>query len=211
MPREIVEKKFPFRHAPQVGHFVIVKANHESGNEVEFTSQIGQWDERLHAPDNASHAQHPCAFAEHGKIIEIEADDFVSEQLPDVSEVPGAATEIENAFARDNIELDVADAANINVDPTGKIEIFRPIFARIVDGVALINLFELLTIDRIDDCVRFELDGNAPSEDETTEMASRAAESTAACQFCYFVGIAHRLFQDTLQLWRDAAISIKMG
>src|SRR5438128_12655194 len=102
MPREIVEKKFPFRHAPQVGHFVIVKANHESGNEVEFTSQIGQWDERLHAPDNATDAQHPCAFAEHGKIIEIDADDFLSAQVCDVCEGPGGAAALGQAVAGDN-------------------------------------------------------------------------------------------------------------
>ena len=212
MPGQVVEKEFPFRHTPKIRLFVIVKTNHESGDEVEFFSQIGQWDERLHAPDHASHPQHPRAFAEHGKIVEIKADDFVSEQLRDVGEVPGAAAEIENAFfARDKIEFDVADAANVDVDPTGKIEIFRPIFARIVDRVAVMNLLELLAIDRVDDCVRFELDGNAPSEDETTEMASGAAEGTAAGQFRYFVGKAHGLFQDTLQLWRGAAISIKMN
>jgi len=194
MPGQIVEKEFPFRHTPKIRLFVIVKTNHESGDDVEFVSQIGQRHERLHAPDHTSHSQQARAFGEHGKIIEIKADDFVSEQLCDVSEVPGATAEIENAFARDNIELDVADAANVDVDPTGKIEIFRPVFARIVDCVAFINLFEFLAIDRVDDCVRFEFYGNAPREDKTTEVASGAAEGAAAGQFRYFVGKAHGLF-----------------
>src|SRR5437660_10267784 len=104
MPGQVVEKEFPFRHTPKMRLFVIVKTNHERGDEVEFFSQIGQRDERPHAPDHATHAQHPRAVAEHGKSIEIEADDFVSEQLPDLSEVPGAATESETGYERDKSE-----------------------------------------------------------------------------------------------------------
>jgi hypothetical protein len=50
---EIVEKKFPFRRAPKVGLFVIVKTNHESGHEIELFSEIGKGNEGMNTPDHA--------------------------------------------------------------------------------------------------------------------------------------------------------------
>ena len=50
---EIVERKFPFWRAPKVGLFVIVKTNHESGNEIELFSEIGKGNEGMNTPDHA--------------------------------------------------------------------------------------------------------------------------------------------------------------
>jgi len=52
---KVVEKEFPFRHPPKAGLFVVVKTNHERGDEIELFAEIGQgneWaDTRYHATD----------------------------------------------------------------------------------------------------------------------------------------------------------------
>ena len=61
------------------------------------------------------------------------------------------------------------------VDPTGKIEIFRPVFARIVDCVALINLFEFLAIDQNLDVTRLQ-DGDESIPDPFALVTAIAYE-----------------------------------
>ena len=39
---QVVQKEFPFRHLPEVRHFVVVEANHESCDEIKFLPKIGQ-------------------------------------------------------------------------------------------------------------------------------------------------------------------------
>src|SRR6266480_2833337 len=47
MLREVVQKKFPLRHAPKSGHLVVVKANHERGNDIEFFTELWERTKRL--------------------------------------------------------------------------------------------------------------------------------------------------------------------
>jgi len=48
---QVVQKEFPFRHLPEVRHFVVVEANHESRDEIEFLSKIGQRPKSLDSLD----------------------------------------------------------------------------------------------------------------------------------------------------------------
>ncbi len=53
------------------------------------------------------------------------------EQLRDVQKISSPAAKIKNALWVRQIELDLANAANVDVDPAVKIEIFRPILTGI--------------------------------------------------------------------------------
>src|SRR5580765_1567192 len=99
MLRQIIQEKFPLGDAPKSGHLMIVKANHESGNHVEFLSETRQWTKRLDLLNNA-------------------AD---TEQLRDIEKVPCAATQIENAPGTRHVEFKLANPPDVNSDPTVKI------------------------------------------------------------------------------------------
>ena len=75
----------------------------------------------------------------------------MAEQPRDVGEIPGAAAEIENTLRARQIELDLADTANVDVDPTLKIEVLGPIFAGVFDRVSAMNRLERCAINFLDD------------------------------------------------------------
>jgi len=151
MAGEIGEKEFPFRRSPKIGLFVVVKANQEGGDEIEFFSEIGEGNKGQDTPDHAAYTQQSGDFSEHGNVVDVEAEHVVAEQLCDVGEIAGAAAEIENPLRTRQIELDLADAANVDVDPTIKIEILGPIFAGVFDPVLAMNRLELCGINCLDD------------------------------------------------------------
>jgi len=71
---QVVEKEFPLRHPPEVRHFVIVEANHESGDEVEFLAKIGQRPKSIDSLDYAANAEQTGNFPEHGQTVHIKAE-----------------------------------------------------------------------------------------------------------------------------------------
>ncbi len=71
---QVVEKEFPFRDLPKVRHFVVVEANHESRNEIEFLSKIGQRPESFDLLDYAANAEQTRNFPEHGQAVHIKAE-----------------------------------------------------------------------------------------------------------------------------------------
>ncbi len=71
---QVVEEEFPFRDFPEVRHFVVVEANHESRNEIEFLSKIGQRPKSFDLLDCAANAEQTRNFAEHGQTVHIEAE-----------------------------------------------------------------------------------------------------------------------------------------
>src|ERR1700704_1368578 len=146
---EIVEKEIPLGYAPQIGVLMIIETNHERGDEVELSFEIGQGDERLNPPDGALNAKQFRHVGEHRHVGDVQAHHVVTEQLRDVGEVTGATTEIENASWRPKVEIEPANAANVDVDPAVKIEILRPIFAGIIDCIGLANMLELFALDRL--------------------------------------------------------------
>src|SRR5438046_10154065 len=87
--------------------------------------------------DNATNSDQPCDFRKHRQVIQIETKSLMSEQLRDMQKISGTTAKIENAFWPRQIEFNFANAANIDLNPAFKIQIFRPVFAWIFDGVAL--------------------------------------------------------------------------
>jgi len=71
---QIVEKEFPFGNFPQVRHFVVVEANHESRNEIEFLSKIGQRPKSFDALNYTANPEQPRNLPEHGQTVHIKAE-----------------------------------------------------------------------------------------------------------------------------------------
>ena len=158
MLRQIIEKEFPLRDAPKSGHFVIVEANHEGGNDVEFLSETRQGMKRLDLLNDAADTEQLRDFAEHWQAINIEANSGMTKELRDVEKVSCAAAQIENALGTRQVEFKLANPPDVNSDPTIEIEIFRPVRAGICYGVTLANLLEATRIDCLDDplCLQLE-------------------------------------------------------
>lgn len=174
---EIVKEEFPFGNAPQIGLLVAVETNLKGGDKVEFLSEIGQGNEWLDLPDDAPHAEQSGDIGKHRNVVDVEPDDIMAEQLRDVGEVTGAGAEIEEALRRHEVELKPADASNVDVDPTVKIEILGPIFARIIDRVAPANLLEFFAIDCLNDTISRER--KARLMQRPAQLTFRAGETLA--------------------------------
>jgi len=74
MSCQVVEKEVPLRHLPEIRHFVVVKANHKSRNEIEFLSEIGQRPKSFNLLDYAPNAEQTRDFPEHGQAVHIKAE-----------------------------------------------------------------------------------------------------------------------------------------
>src|SRR6266480_2651323 len=164
---QVAEEKFPLWHLPETRHFVIVKANHEGSNEIEFLSKVGERTESLDSLDYA----------------------VDTEELRNVEEVPCSAAEVQNPLRSRQIEFERANPADVNSDPTLKIEIFRPVRAGICDSISLTNLIETSWIDCFDHpfCIKREAVGSQQSE----RMLSRAGQAPAIYQLSNFVAKSH--------------------
>jgi len=132
---------------------VIVEANHESGNDVEFLSETRQGTKGLDLLNDAADTEQARNFPEHCHTIDIEANSGMTEELRDVEKVPCAATQIENALGTRHVEFKLANPPDVNSYPTVEIEIFRPVRAGICHRVSPANLFELDWIDCLNDAL----------------------------------------------------------
>ena len=74
MLRQVIKKEFPFRHLPEVRHFVVVEANHESRDEIEFLSKIGKRSESFDSLDYTADPEQTRNFPEHGQTVHIKTD-----------------------------------------------------------------------------------------------------------------------------------------
>jgi hypothetical protein len=147
---QVVEKEFPLRHLPEVRHFVVVEANHERSDEIEFLSKIWKRSESFDSLDYAANAEQARDLSEHGQAVHIKAKSRMTQQLGYVQEISCAAAKIEDALGTRQIKFYLANSPNIDSDPTIEIEIFRPVCAGVGDGVALANLLETNWIDCFD-------------------------------------------------------------
>ncbi len=142
MLRQIIEKEFPLRDSPKSGHLMIVEANHERGNDVEFLTEVRERTKRLDLLDDAADTEQARDFPEHWQAIHVEANSGMTEELRDVEKVSCAAAQIENALGTRHVEFKLANPPDVNSDPTIEIEIFRPVRAGICYGVSPANLLE---------------------------------------------------------------------
>ena len=118
---QVVEKEVPLWNLPKVRHFVIVEANHKSGDEVEFLSKIGQRPKCFDMLDYTTNTEQARNLPEHGQTVHIKTESRMTEQLSDVEEIPCAAAKVEDPLGTRQIEFDLANPANIDSDPTVEI------------------------------------------------------------------------------------------
>src|SRR6478735_10733860 len=147
---QIIQEKFPLRDAPKSGHLVIVEANHESGDHVEFLSEIRQRTKRVDLLNNAADTEQARDFPEHGHAVYVEANSGMTKELRDVKKVSCAAAQIENALWTRHVEFKLANPPDVNSDPTVEIEIFRPVRAGICYSVSPANLLEASRVECLD-------------------------------------------------------------
>jgi len=91
MLREIVQKEFPLLDSPKSGHLVIVEANHERGNDIEFLTEVWKRTKRLDSLNDAADIEEVRDFPEHWQAIHVEANSGMTEELRDVEKVSCAA------------------------------------------------------------------------------------------------------------------------
>jgi len=168
---------------------VIVKANHEGSDEIEFSSKIREGTESVDSLNYAMDTEKSRNFAEHGQPVYIKTKSGMTEQLRNVEEVSCAAAEIQNPFRSRQIELKLANPAEIDFNPTLKIEIFRPVRAGICDSISLANLIETGWVDCSDD--PFGIKREAVGSQQSERMLSRAGQTPAIYQLSNFVAKSH--------------------
>ena len=189
MLREIIKKKIPLRHAPKSGHLMVVEANHERGNDIEFLTEVWERMKRLDLLNDAVDTEQARDFPEHWQAIHVEANSGMTEELRDVEKVSCTAAQIENALGTRHVEFKLANPPDINSDPTIEIEIFRPVRAGICYGVSPANLLETGRLDCLNDapCLK----GKAVRAYESKGAFSRAGQALAIDEFSYFMTKLH--------------------
>jgi hypothetical protein len=156
--RQVVEKESPLWDPPKSRHLMIVEANHERGNDIEFLTEVWERTKRLDLLNDAADTEEACDFPEHWQAIHVEANSGMTEELRNVEKVSSAAAQIENALGTRHVEFKLANPPDVNSDPTIEIEIFRPVRAGICYGVSPVNLLEASRIECLDDplCLQLE-------------------------------------------------------
>jgi hypothetical protein len=137
---------------------MIVEANHEGRNDIEFLTEAWERTKRLDSLNDAVDTEQARNFPEHWQAIHIEANSGMTQELRDVEKVSCAAAQIENPLRTRQVEFKLANPPDINSDPTIEIEIFRPIRAGIYYGVTPSNLLEASWIDCLDDALCLQLE-----------------------------------------------------
>ena len=153
MLRQIIKKEFPLRHSPKPRHLVIIEANHESSDDIEFLSKTRQGTKRIDLLNDAVHTEQTRDFPEHRHAVYVEANSGMTEELRDIEKIPCAATQIENVLGTRHVEFKLTDAPNVHSDPTVKVKILRPVRAGIRHRVSPANLFELYRIYCLNDAL----------------------------------------------------------
>ena len=143
-------------------------------------------------------------------VDEIEAEPLVTEQLSDVKKISCTAAKIENSLRAHEIDFDLADPANVDVDPSFEIQIFRPIDGRTLNGIAPANLLETLGIDRFDYSLCLQTKTVRPKKAEgVPSCASQAFAIYKLLKFMRkFLEPSHCRIDHSL--WRTATISTKL-
>src|SRR5512132_1264631 len=130
---------------------MIVEANHERGDDIEFLTEVWERTKRLDSLNDAADTEEARDFPEHWQTIHVETNSGMTEELRDVKKVSCAAAQIENALGTRQVEFKLANPPDVNSDPPIEIEIFRPVRAGICYDVSLANLPEASRIDCLDD------------------------------------------------------------
>jgi hypothetical protein len=135
---------------------MIVEANHERRNEIEFFSEVRQRTERLNSLNHAANTEQSRDFPKHWQAIHVEANSGMTEELRDIEEISCAAAQIEDLLGTRQVEFKLANSPDVNSDPAVEIEIFRPVGAGVRYGVPPANLCKTSWINCLDDTPRLE-------------------------------------------------------
>ena len=136
---------------------MIVEANHERGNDIEFLTKVRERTERLNSLNDATNTEQACDFTEHRQAIHIKADSGMTKKLRDIKKVSCATAQIENLFGPREVEFKLTNPPDVHSNPAIKIEIFRPVRSRICYGVSLANLLKSNRINCLDDTLCLQL------------------------------------------------------
>src|SRR5262245_8963753 len=186
---QIIEEEFPLRDSPKSGHLMIVEANHEGGNDIEFLSEVRERAERLDSLNDAVNTEQARDFTKHWQAIHVEANSGMTEQLRDVEEVSCAAAQIEDMLGTREVEFKLANSPDVHSDPTIEIEIFWPIRARIFYRISSANQLEASWIDCLNNALCLQ---RKPVRAQHSERVfSRARQALAIDQFSYFMPQLH--------------------
>src|SRR5207249_2056806 len=152
-------------------------------------SKVGQRTESFYSLDYTMDTEKTRDFSKHRQPVDVESEPGMAEQLSDVEKVSGAAAEIENALRPRQIELELANPANVNSDPAFEIEIFRPVRAGIFNSISLTDPLETNGINRLDHAFGFQWETLRPQQSQ--RMFPRAGQTPAIYQFSHFVTKSH--------------------
>ena len=175
---------------------MVVEANHERGDEIEFLSEVGQRPKGLNLLDYAANAEQMRNLPEHGETVHIKAESGMTQQLGYIQEIARAAAKVEDALWPRQIELGLANSANVDSDPTIEIEILRPVCAGIGYCVTLANLPEPNRIDRFDNPLFIQRE--PASAEKPERMFPRANQALAIYKFPYLMSKSHLKMNHTL-------------
>jgi hypothetical protein len=202
---EVIQKEFPLRHGPKIGLFMVIEADQEGSNEIE-SSQVGKGIEGFDLPDHTTHAEQARYFSKHRESIQIKAETLMAKQLSDVEKISRAAAKIENAFRARQIKFNLANPADVKLDPAVKVKVFGPVSVWIFNGVPPTDLLETLRIDRFDHSLRFER--KSFRQEKPKRVPSCARQALTIYEFFNFMTKSHWKIDHSM--WRTARISTKL-
>ena len=120
----------------------------------------------------------------------------MTKQLRDVEEISCTAAKIEDALRTRQIEFDLANPADVNLNPTVEIEVFWPVRARVRDHISLANLLETNGIDCFDD--PFFAQRESTGSEKSERMFPRADQAPTIDELAYLMSKSHLKIDHTL-------------
>jgi hypothetical protein len=77
---------------------MIVEANHERGDDIEFLTEVWEPTQCLDLLNDAANTEQARDFPEHWQAIHVETNSGMAEELRNVEKISCAAAQIENAL-----------------------------------------------------------------------------------------------------------------
>jgi hypothetical protein len=168
---------------------VVVEANHESRNDVEFLPKIGQWPKGIDSLDDTANSEQPRNFPKHRQTIHIKTESGMPQQLSYVEKISCPAAKIEDALGTGQIEFNLPNSTNVDPNPAIEIKILRPVCAGVAYRISHANLLESDRIDCLDDPLLIKRKSSRSEKSE--RVFSRADQASTINKLAYFVSKSH--------------------
>lgn len=187
MRHNIIQEEIPLGNSPYSLAFVIIKADEMTRDQIEFAPEIRQLLERLDARGHARDFEQSGHCAKHWHIFHIDAEDVMAKKFANVEEITGATAEVENALARFEIEIELANPSEVDRDPVLKFKVFRPGHRGPVRRIFCPDLSKTRCVDRLNN----RLGRPYWRPQNTARTAMRAAKCVAGKYFAQLIGKTH--------------------